>query len=403
MSPSYVTPFKKWLEALVSTFPLPTQPTSITNSADIRFLTWFAPCIWSEAGGYTPVRTLLHGTFIGRLLVRAFWSVLGNDVMQLCGFDKHPEVAKLRPWTSAMHTGPSFSILNYPTDFFEVIKDGSVKVHIADLERLSPGRVHLDDEARTVLETDAMLCSTGWKHVPPVKFLPEGIEKEIGMPHLVEGSDETDLASRVDLFEKADAEICSRFPLLAKPPVFNKHYVPLLKQNAFTTTEADTSTELSTMLLYHAIVPPSPTFLRTKDLAFAGALMNFSNTTGVYIQGLWISAFFDGTLARDPSDAVTDLRELPPKENAGWNPTLEKVQYETVLHNRFGKWRYPADHGVKYPDFVFEAVPYMDMLVRDLGLRVRRKGGWWREITEAYGPEDYADIGDEWRRKFGSR
>lgn len=368
-------------------------------------MTWFAPCIWSEAGGYTPIRSFLHETAIGRALVRTFWTVLGNDVMQLCGFDKHPEIAKLRPWTSAMLTGASFSILNYETDFFELVRDGTVTVHIADVDRLSPGKIHLADESKTVLETDAMLCVTGWKHVPPIKFLPEGIEKEVGISHFAERKlGGLELASQADLFDKADSEILSRFPLLANPPVFNRGYVPLLKQGAFTSDEVDPSKTLSPMLLYHFIAPPSPTFLRTKDLAFAGASMNFSNSTCSYIQGLWISAFFDGTLARDPSDAVSDstnisLKETPPD----WSPTLEKIQYETVLHSRFGKWRYPADHGVKYPDFVFEVVPYMDMLMRDLGLEVRRKGGWWKEATEAYGPEDYADIDDEWRRKFGVR
>lgn len=324
--------------------------------------------------------------------------------MTLCGFDKHPEVAKLRPWTSAMLTGASFSILNYDTDFFELVRDGSVAVHMADLDHLSPGKVHLADEDKTILETDAMLCATGWNHVPPLKFLPEGIEKEMGLPLSRGGKPNGGLAARVDLFAKADAEILSRFPLLANPPVFNKRYVPLLKQGAFASDEEDPSKTPTPMLLYHFIVPPSPTFLRTKDLAFAGASMNFSNSTCSYLQGLWISAFFDGTLARDPSDAVFDADGNSLKlTSSDWKPTLDEVQYETVLHNRFGKWRYPADHGVKYPDFVFEAVPYMDTLMKDLGLEVRRKGGWWREVTEAYGPEDYADIDDEWRRKFGVR
>lgn len=366
-------------------------------------MTWFAPCIWSDAGGYAPIRSFLHGTVIGRAIVRGFWSVLGNDVMGLCGFDKHPEMAKLKPWTSAMLTGSSFSILNYETDFFEIIRDGSVKVHIADIDRLSPRRIHLADKGRTVLETDGMLCVTGWNHVPPLKFLPEGIDKEIGMPSF--GKNEhhgPGLASRTDLFQKADVEILSRFPMLAKPPVFNKDYVPLLKQDAFSSTGGETLQMPSPMLLYHFIVPPSPTFLRAKDLAFAGGHMNFSGATCSYIQGLWISAFFDGKLARDPSDIVAESKNSSLKGTPhDWNPTLEKLQYETVLHNRFGKWRYPGDHGVRFPDFVFEAVPYMDMLMRDLGLDVRRKGGWWREVTEAYMPEDYADMDDEWRRKFG--
>ncbi|SPO04311.1 related to dimethylaniline monooxygenase [Cephalotrichum gorgonifer] len=390
MAPPFVTPLKRWLEKLVNT----------------RFLTWFSPCVWSEAGGYSPIRSFLHGTFIGRAITRSFWSVLGEDVIGLCGFNKHPEVAKLRPWTNPMLTGASFSILNYDTDFFEIIRDGTVKVHIADLDHLSPGKVHLADEAKTVLETDAMLCVTGWKKVPPFKFLPEGIEKEIGIPHHVEEGDlsEVDLASQTQLFQKADSEILARFPQLANPSVFNKKYVPLVEQEAFSAGPVDSSGTLSTMLLYRFIVPPSATFLRTKDLAFAGAVSNFSNCITTYLQGLWITAFFDGTLARDPSAAIADLRDdTPPKSTeSNSRPTLEDIRYETVLHNRFGKWRYPADHGSSYPDFVFDAVPYLDLLLRDLGLQVRRKGSWWKDITDPYTAQDYADVGDEWRRKFGA-
>lgn len=47
-----------------------------------------------------------------------------------------------------------------------------------------------------------------------------------------------------------------------------------------------------------------------------------------------------------------------------------------MLYARFGKWRYPAGHGEQFPDFVFDALPYVDLLVGDLGLSVHRKGGW---------------------------
>lgn len=66
--------------------------------------------------------------------------------------------------------------------------------------------------------------------------------------------------------------------------------------------------------------------------------------------------------------------------------TLDQVHYETVLHNRFGRWRCPNDPGSKYGDFIFEAVPYMDMIMADLGLKVQRKSGWFRELIEPYVP-----------------
>jgi hypothetical protein len=37
------------------------------------------------------------------------------------------------------------SILNYGTDFLELVEGGRIRVHLADVEWLSPGAVHLDD------------------------------------------------------------------------------------------------------------------------------------------------------------------------------------------------------------------------------------------------------------------
>lgn len=82
-------------------------------------MTWFSPCIWGDADGYTGVRGFLHGTVVGRIIVRAFWRIVGNDVMSLMDFDSHPDTAKLKPRMPPMFVGDSFSILNYDADFME--------------------------------------------------------------------------------------------------------------------------------------------------------------------------------------------------------------------------------------------------------------------------------------------
>lgn len=343
---------------------------------------------------------MYHETAIGRAITDVFWSVLGNDVLVANGFDKHPELKKLKPRVPAMFAGCSFSILTYDTDFFEIVRNGKVKIHEANIEKLAPGEVHLDNG--TVLPSELMICVTGWKSTPQMKFLPEGIEKAIGISHLSTTADDPsspfsgeDLASNRELVQKADAEILRRFPRLAKPPTL-ENYTPLMKQDGFSLADSDPLTPTApqtAMMLYHFMVPASPLLLRSKDIAFAGNVMNFSNTTCAFIQGLWISAYFDGKLARDPSHAV-----LEPGE--GDSPTIEDIQYETVLFNRFGKFRYPLDYGAKHADFVFEAVPYFDMLMADLGLQVHRKKGWFSEMTTPYHPEDYANIVDEWRSKY---
>jgi len=270
------------------------------------------------------MRSFWHGTWIGRAITNTFWNILGGDVISLNKFDSHPETAKLKPWTQAFFTGCSFSILNYETDFFELVRSGAVKVHVADISHLSSHKVHLADEDKTVLDSDALVLVTGWKHIPPLQFLPEGIDKELGVPHLPAAeSSPTDLASHQSLFDKADDEILSRFPRLKDPGVFNENYIPLSDQKGVSIEGKDTitpTTPLTPFLLYHFLVPAQKRFLKTRDTAFVGFSMNFSNAMTAHLEGLWVSAYFDDKLARDPAAKP-----------------LEEVQYETVLHNRMGK------------------------------------------------------------------
>ncbi|GKT49857.1 FAD-dependent monooxygenase DEP4 [Colletotrichum spaethianum] len=311
MAPPYVTPLKKWLEKLVHT----------------RALTWFSPCSWGDADGYVKTRNFYHGTAIGRGITNNFWSVLGNDVITLNKFDSHPELKKLKPWSEAMFTASSFSILNYETDFFDLIRNGTVKVHIADL-------------------------------LPPAEMV-----------------------------ETIDKEIFGRWPRLKDQPVQNKKMKPLVENEGVSTTEAvNPYTSLTPYVLHRFMAPPSSKLLAHRDIAFAGVLMHFTVAMISHVQSLWIDAYFHGQL---PS-----IREATTDDKA-----LQKLRYETALHSRFCKWRYPAGHGDKFPDFVFDAVPYIDQLVGDLGLKVHRKNGMIAEASEPYGPEDYKTLVDEWKEK----
>ncbi|KAK1496289.1 hypothetical protein CTAM01_08476 [Colletotrichum tamarilloi] len=354
-----------------------------------RMLTWFSPCLWGDADGYIETRHFLHGTAIGRTIVDTFWKVLGGDVMTLNAYDSHPDTAKLKPWTEAMFTGTSFSILNYDTNFFDLVKKGKVKVHLGEIDHLSSGTVHLSDG--TKFSADVLLAHTGWKHVPPIKFLPEGIETELGIPHApINNAPREDLAGQADLVDLADKEILARFPRLKDQPVWNKDYVPLTDQKGIDSDDAVTPYRtLTPYMLHHFIVPPSERFLRPRDTAFIGMVGNFSNVITAHVQGLWISAYFSGLLARDPAKAVGD------------DTAMQKLQYNTILMNRFGNWRYPTDWGSnKCPSFVFDAVPYLDLLLSDLGLAHYRKRGFMAEWYSPYGPEDYSDINEEWDKKF---
>lgn len=356
---------------------------------DTRFLSWFSPCIWGDADGFSGMRNFYHGTAIGRAIVNTFWKVLGNDTLALGKYDSHPKTAKLKPWIGAMWAGTSFSIFNYETSIFDLVKGDGIEVYIGEIDHLSPGKIHLADG--TEFESDAFLVNTGWKHVPAIKFLPQGIEKELGIPHNPDqNTSADDLANQRELIERVDKEILSRFPRLRDQPVWNRNYVPITDQKGIDSPDDVTPCKpLTPYMLYHFIIPPSERFLRVRDTAFIGMVSNFSNIITAHIQGLWISAYFQGLLENDPGRALESEK------------ALESLQHETALHARFGHWRYPTDWGHRTPSFVFDAVPYLDLLMRDLGLNIYRKTGWLANMYQPYGPEDYRDVTEEWQRKYG--
>jgi hypothetical protein len=45
----------------------------------------------------------------------------------------------------------------------------------------------------------------------------------------------------------------------------------------------------------------------------------------------------------------------------------------------------------------FDSLPYVDLLLKDLGLSCHRKGGWgWRELFVPYDQGDYRGLVAEW-------
>ncbi|KIW31274.1 uncharacterized protein PV07_02935 [Cladophialophora immunda] len=351
MSPPLVTPFQKRLEGLVG----------------VRFLTWFSPCIWGAQDGFAWVRKMLHGTWIGRFFVDRFWDVLTGDLDERTGYNKHPETAKLRPKLPTFWHASSVSILNYPTDIFEYVRNGTIKVHVADIDHLSKGTAHLSNG--TTVSGDALICSTGWHHRPSMKFLPEGIDAELGIPH-----DSTE--PETSLVSRADEEILGRFPRLKDQPDVYQNYQPLQP------AKDEAVVNQRPFRLYRFMVPP--TSINTPSIAFLGILLTIHTVPVAQAQALWLTAYLNNQLS---------AQRLNPTKS--FDP--DAVAYETILQTQFGKWRYPGAFGKQFPDFVFDAVPYMDMLLRDLGLRFRRKKTWWAEIWYPYGPEDYKGLVDEWR------
>ncbi|WYZ44122.1 hypothetical protein EsH8_VII_000558 [Colletotrichum jinshuiense] len=332
IAPPFVTPFKKRMDQLLN----------------IRWMSWFSPCPWGDEDGYSGVRHLLHGTPVGRFVVDTFWKVLSGDVLAANAYDSHPELQKLKPWHSAFWIGSGLSILNYDSSLFDLVKEGKIRVHIDNIERLEPHKVILASGKE--IDSEALICSTGWKKESSIKFAGLGEEK-LGLPHSE--------AEKQVLNQDADSKVLSLYPRLKNQPELN-----------IEPKEADP-------LRYYRFIVPS-TMMDSRNLAFAGMISSVSTSVCATIQGHWIAAFLNGKLDRIPASE-------------------QEITDEIMLHTQWGKWRYPCGYGASLPDFVFEGLPYVNMLMKDLGLKTHRKPSSFQELTSPYLPADFRGLVDEWK------
>ena len=362
MSPPFVTPLKLQLERLILT----------------RVLTWFNPCAWGDADGYGATRKFLHGTWLGRKFVLLLWFILGRYIGTQNGYDQHPATRKLKPWSDPFW---NVSLLNYNSDFFELVRRGRIKVNVADITHLTSKTVHLSDG--TALLADTLICCTGWIQRPSIEFLPCGIESAIGLPH---HSVEPNL-----LAEEADKEILSRFPSLRNQPPTNPHYKALRsKSNTSRGVAAQNSRSPNQPYrLYRFLVPPPCGLLSIRSIAFPGSHISAATIPLAQAQALWLTAYFSNKI---PHLCSTDA-------TSGTSEAQSSIAWDTVLHSQFGRWRHPSagdGFGSRFPDMAFESLPYVDLLLKDLGLKRWRKTTRWREWFEPYGLEDYKGLVSEW-------
>lgn len=328
--------------------PLEQRIDTILN---VRALSWFSPCPWGHEDGFGAVRKFLEKTSIGRMLVKGFWSIMGNDVLQRNQYDNHPELQRLKPWHSVFWIGSGLSILNYNTSFFDMIRDGKVRIHIENIDRLAPGKVVLESGKEVV--ADAMICSTGWKKESTIRF--SGLDKTgLGLP--------IDEKEQANLSLEYDAKVLKEFPILENQPSLRSKP----KQGG-------------EPLRYYRFMVPSG-MLAKRNFAFAGMISSVSTAICASTQGLWITAYFDDHLDREAK-------------------TQEEVTKEIMMHTQWGKWRYPCGYGASLPDFVFEGIPYVDMLLKDMGIRNKRKPSLIKELISPYCPKDYNGVLDEYKKK----
>ena len=355
--PSYVWP---------KSFKVGPVSLALASMSSMRFFAAFDPTLHNSEGSCSWWSRFLHRTSLGNRLCHLFWQLLDRHIRRLNGYDSHPELKKLEPWTSPFWMGNSLSIHNYESNWFDLVREGRIKVHIAEVDFLSKDQVHLSDGDGVT--ADALVCCTGWKSQSSIRFH----ESRTSGP--VPDSRQLDLE-----LQTAQAEILRQSKYLEKSPKRTSN-APILSLD-----HKKTQAPVPSSCLYRFMVPWQSDALERHNLAFIGCHSSIHAVVVAQAQALWIVAYFDNKV-----DHLTDRR----RDDAA-------IRYDAILHGIYGAVRRPRECGGaadKHPDLVFDSIAYVDCLMNDLGVRNRRKGGFWREMFQSHGPKDYKGIVEEWKK-----
>ncbi|KAH6970561.1 hypothetical protein BKA56DRAFT_678544 [Ilyonectria sp. MPI-CAGE-AT-0026] len=100
------------------------------------------------------------------------------------------------------------AFLGHVLDAVEAI-GGGVGTRVVAIDLIVLAVMHLS--TGDSLSAEALHCSTGWRHEPPINVSPPSLVSDLGLPHPV-----SDIPT--ELAAKADDDILTRFPILKDQP-----------------------------------------------------------------------------------------------------------------------------------------------------------------------------------------
>ena len=357
-----IGPYKIWTEKFVM----------------LRLLAWLNPCIWGHFDGFGALQQLMQTTQVGRHIVYKTLNFVQAGIFH-SGISSDPETKKLMPDQSLRFYGSGTAILNYPTDFYQTIRCSQVEIFRKGISHLEHGIVRLTDGS--AISTDAILCHTGWKHIPSVEFHPSTIHADIGIPS--RDCLENQMSEWTALDDRADLEILMQLPILIQDRPKSPRRDPI--------TNDGTSTNIPTpWRLWRGIAPAS---LEFRNIVFLGMFDCPQTCLRAEASALWVYAYMFNKL----EEPIKSISTMPSRRV---NSQKERL-FDTALFQRFSFWRTPYGHGAKYVDSLLEGLPYIDMLLQDLGLRSWRKE--WSWVGEVFGggywQKNYIGLIGEWKER----
>jgi len=307
--------------------------------ASTRFYGKFSPSNYVTSGLWYK---LLQRSWLGQQMTKSFWAVTSAMNSYYAGYSNSANSEQLRPRpNNAFWCNGGLGCASLPK-FWELLHSGGARLHSDEIVKMEGTEVLLKSGNR--LETDFAILCTGWDDDVSL-FSPEEMA-DLGLPSF---SRESAPLSPTD--ELADARINAAFPLLAE----GGEKVDKRKQRAWN--------------LYRRVVPSELVKRGDTSLVFLGQIHTLSTMMLGGVQALWAVEYMRGGV------------EIPDDET---------VDTEVAEFNAWTRKRY-LHSGLKVPYAIYDFMPYIDVMCRDLGISAQRKG-MLRDLVTPYGPRDYKDI-----------
>jgi len=228
--------------------------------------------------------------------------------------------------------------------FWELFHAGKATIHRDEIVSMQNKSITL--ASGSSLDSDFVVFATGWDD--DISIFSPKLREELGLP-------KSNGASQYEEASTIEKKIDDFLPLLKDPPHNLNCY---RKQKAWN--------------LYQRIVPVALAESGDNSLVLLGQIHSISTMMLSGVQALWAVEYLRGQL------------DLPEKG----------LQEEVDEWNAWTRRRYMSS-GSKFPYAIYDFIPYIDKLCRDLGIRANRKGGLYKELFEPYGPRDYKTIVEE--------
>ncbi|KAF4990932.1 hypothetical protein FGRMN_8170 [Fusarium graminum] len=327
---------------------------NIADHISTRFASGFSPCIMSTSGF---CYNFFQRTSVGRMITNLYWRTANYVSVAHAEYWRSSNAEKLRPrpYSDGVFWGSGGIGIATAPDFWQTFHQGDVTIHSTEIQSLSHKDVVNFKNGYSVA-TDIVIHCTGFDK--GYSAFDADMRNQLGLEY-----DPDEFSRWTMLDEKADKVIDELLPYLRDPPSQHGSSGATRKKHQGPNRH------------FRRLVVPELAAKGDRSILFPGHVHSAFTPLVAELQALWGVSWMLG------------WRDLPARH---------EMETEAANFNAWTRRRY-LEQGKKHSYFIYDYIPYIDTLMKDLGLNPYRKSNLFQEWFVRYKPSDYKTILEEYR------